>query len=102
MLNKWLIAACMAAPLVAFAADKEPTAQQQKMTACNKEAGDKKLSGDARKTFMSQCLSADGKPAASSGKMTQQEKMTACNKQAGDKKLAGDDRKKFMSSCLSG
>jgi len=77
--------------------------QQDKMTACNKQAGDKKLAGDDRKKFMSSCLSADGKPAAASGgTMTQQEKMTACNKQAGDKKLAGDDRKKFMSSCLSG
>jgi hypothetical protein len=33
------------------------TAQQEKMTACNKEAGDKKLKGDERKKFMSTCLS---------------------------------------------
>jgi len=33
------------------------TAQQEKMKACNKEAGDKKLKGDERKTFMSTCLS---------------------------------------------
>ena len=66
----------------------------EKMATCNKEAGDKKLEGDARKKFMSDCLSAD--------KPTQQEKMTTCNKQAGEKKLAGDERKKFMSSCLSG
>lgn len=102
MIRQWLIAACAAVPLAAVAADPAPTAQQQKMTACNKEAGDKKLSGDTRKSFMSQCLSADGKPAAAGGKMTQQEKMTACNKEAGTKNLAGDDRKKFMSSCLSG
>jgi hypothetical protein len=31
--------------------------QQQKMTACNKEAGAKNLQGDARKAFMSKCLS---------------------------------------------
>jgi len=30
--------------------------QQMKMKSCNGEAGDKKLAGDARKTFMSQCL----------------------------------------------
>ncbi|HEV7778247.1 MAG TPA: PsiF family protein [Luteibacter sp.] len=30
--------------------------QQQKMTACNKDAGTKALKGDARKTFMSSCL----------------------------------------------
>ena len=99
MLKTWIVAACLAMPLVAVG----QTTQQNKMTACNKDAGDKNLSGDARKAFMSQCLSADGKPAAASaGTMTQQDKMTACNKQAGDKKLAGDDRKKFMSSCLSG
>lgn len=104
MLRQWLIATCLAVPLAAVAADAAPTAQQQKMTTCNKAAGDKKLSGDARKSFMSQCLSADGSPgaAASNKKMTQQEKMSACNKDAGAKKLAGDDRKKFMSNCLSG
>jgi len=73
---------------------KEPTAQQNKMGMCNKEAGDKK--GDERKKFMSECLS--NKPAASDKQTAQQNKMTVCNKQAGDKK--GDERKKFMSECL--
>jgi hypothetical protein len=96
MLKTVLIAACLALPLAALAADdkKELTPQQQKMASCNKEAGSKKLAGDERKKFMSECLSAD--------KMSQQEKMTMCNKQAGEKKLAGDERKKFMSGCLSG
>lgn len=35
---------------------KAPTAQQNKMVECNKEAGDKKLAGDERKKFMSECL----------------------------------------------
>ncbi len=51
------------------------------MTMCNKDAGDKKLAGDARKKFMSECLSAK--------KTSQQDKMKTCNKEAGDKKLAG-------------
>ncbi|MFO1273052.1 MAG: PsiF family protein [Rubrivivax sp.] len=67
----------------------EPTAQQNKMADCNKEAGDKK--GDERKAFMKTCLSAK--------KQTQQDKMKACNKDAGDKK--GDERKAFMKECLS-
>lgn len=98
MLKDVLIAACLALPLAAMAADdkKELTPQQQKMATCNKEAGEKKLAGDERKKFMSTCLSGDAK------KMTQQEKMTHCNKEAGEKKLAGEERKKFMSSCLSG
>jgi len=33
------------------------TAQQEKMKACNKEAGEKSLKGDERKKFMSTCLS---------------------------------------------
>jgi hypothetical protein len=97
MLKPLLVAACLAVPLAATA----ETAQQQKMATCNKEAGTKKLEGDARKQFMSQCLSASGAP-ADKPKMTQQEKMSYCNKQAGTKKLEGDARKKYMSECLSG
>ncbi len=79
--------------LSAQAADeKKPTAQQSKMTTCNKDAGDKK--GDERKAFMKTCLSAK--------KETQQDKMKSCNKEAGEKKMAGDERKKFMSTCLKG
>jgi hypothetical protein len=39
-------------------ADASPKqkAQQDKMTACNKEAGDKKMKGDERKAFMQNCL----------------------------------------------
>ena len=88
--NEFSIAACFALPLSAVAQEKM-TEQQSKMGTCNKEAGDKKLEGDARKKFMSECLSASNKP-------TQQQKMTTCNKEAGDKKLAGDERKKFMST----
>ena len=75
---------------LASAQDKKAAnPQQNKMSECNQQAGDKK--GDDRKKFMSTCLKKD-KP------MTQQEKMKACNKDAGGKK--GDDRKKFMSECL--
>ena len=57
--------ATLSAPVFAAAhaasapmADKKPTAQQSKMTTCNKDAGDKKLEGDARKMYMKDCLSA--------------------------------------------
>ena len=73
----------------AYAADGDgKTAQQSKMTTCNKEAGDKK--GDERKAFMKECLSAK--------KATQQDKMKTCNAEAKGKK--GDERKQFMSECL--
>ncbi len=83
------------AMLGAFAAVATPihaadNAQQERMKACNAEAGDMK--GDERKKFMSECLSKK--------KMTQQEKMKACNVKAGEMK--GDERKKFMSDCLKG
>jgi uncharacterized protein HemX len=70
--------------------------QQDKMKACNTEAGDKK--GDDRKAFMKECLS---KKAAEekSAKTAQQEKMKACNNEAKGKK--GDERKAFMKECLS-
>ena len=70
-------------------------AQQEKMKACNAEAGTKELKGDARKQFMSECLSA--KPAAPA---TQQDKMKTCNADAAKKELKGDARKQFMSECL--
>ncbi len=81
-------------PKAAAAADKPLTPQQQRMKDCNAKAEGK--SGDARKEFMSACLS--GKEPAV--KMTQQDKMKACNTKAGGMK--GDERKKCMSSCLSG
>ncbi|MES2868336.1 MAG: PsiF family protein [Pseudomonadota bacterium] len=71
------------------------TAQQNKMTTCNAEAGAKTLKGDERKAFMSTCLKA--KPA---GAATQQEKMKTCNATAGTQALKGDARKAFMSDCL--
>ncbi|QYD70697.1 phosphate starvation-inducible protein PsiF [Paraburkholderia edwinii] len=89
------IAALVLGGLLAAPAFAE-NSQQNKMTMCNKQAGDKK--GDDRKAFMKNCLSASSAMAASAP-MTQQEKMKACNVQAGDKK--GDDRKAFMKTCLS-
>jgi len=85
-------ALALALPTAALAQDKATTnTQQDRMKDCNKRAEGK--TGDARKTFMSACLSGEAP------KMTQQERMTACNKEAGAMK--GDERKTFMSSCLS-
>jgi psiF repeat-containing protein len=77
-----------------FAADeKKMNSQQERMKACNSEAGDKK--GDERKAFMSQCLKG-----GAAMPMTQQEKMKKCNTDASAKSLKGDERKTFMSECL--
>jgi psiF repeat len=74
------------------------TPQQELMKTCNEPAGNQKLTGDARKSFMSDCLS--GK--TSSPLTRQQELMKSCNVQATSQKLKGDARKQFMSTCLKG
>lgn len=86
----------------AHAADeKAKPPQQTKMGTCNKDATGK--TGDERKAFMKECLSA--KPAAAApatdGKTTQQTKMKTCNADAKTKALKGDERKAFMKECLS-
>lgn len=83
-----LFAVAASGALAQAASAPAPTAQQNKMSTCNKEAGDKK--GDERKAFMKECLSAK--------KATQQDKMKSCNAEAKGKK--GDERKAFMKECL--
>ena len=92
--------ALFAASLFSLAAASAAVAspQQDKMKACNAEAKGK--TGDERKAFMQECLSAK-KAEATSAKTAQQEKMKNCNAEAKTKALSGDARKKFMSSCLS-
>jgi hypothetical protein len=83
----------------ASAADQQMNTQQQRMATCNADAKTKNLTGDARKAFMSDCLSGKTTAAAPA---TQQEKMKSCNMQASTQKLSGDARKQFMSTCLKG
>lgn len=98
-------------------AQAQTTPQQSRMAQCNKEATGK--TGDARKTFMKECLAskpaaaetatpvtkepakAEKKAAAGGKKLTpQQEKMSFCSKDAKAKGMKGEERKKFMSECL--
>jgi hypothetical protein len=75
--------------------------QQDLMKSCNAQAGTQKLSGDARKSFMSDCLS--GKTAeTTTAPNSQQQKMKTCNMQATSKNLTGQARTQFMSGCLKG
>jgi psiF repeat-containing protein len=66
-------------------------AQQQRMTTCNEEAGQRNLSGDARKSYMSACLG---------GKMSQTTLMKVCNNQATQDKLSSDARRSYLGTCL--
>ena len=90
-----------AAFLAAYSTWAVAGAQQERMKACNEEAGKQGLQGEERKQFLSSCLAVP--VSASEHKLTsQQEKMRECNKEARDKSLKGDQRKKFMSECLKG
>lgn len=60
MFKQLLVAASVAVPLTVAAQDKM-TSQQSKMATCNKAAATKELKGDARKKFMSECLSSGKK-----------------------------------------
>lgn len=97
------------------AAGTGATDQKDLMKTCNADAKAKDLKGDARKTFMSQCLSgkstapataaattpaAPATPAVSAA-VDQKALMKSCNADAKTKDLKGDARKTFMSSCLS-
>ncbi|VFS46024.1 Phosphate starvation-inducible protein psiF precursor [Budvicia aquatica] len=88
-----LFSLCFASGVIAAETTKAPseaqTAQRDKMASCNKQATDKSLKGDERKTFMADCLKA--KPAAEEAKkMTpQQQKMGTCNTEAAGKGLKG-------------
>lgn len=50
--------AAPAAPAAAAPEGDKKTSQKDKMKTCNKDAGDKKLKGEERKKFMSECLKA--------------------------------------------
>lgn len=84
----------------AFAAEKTVTPQQQRMTTCNQQATSQTLKGDARKTYMSNCLKNSQSAPGEKSLTPQQQKMKSCNAEAGNKDLKGDARKTFMSECL--
>jgi hypothetical protein len=93
------LAAVLLSCMAGYGTSWAQTPQQQLMKSCNAQAGSQKLTGDARKSFMSKCLSS--KPAAAT-LTPQQQKMQTCNTQASAQKLSGAARQKFMSTCLKG
>lgn len=78
------------------------TAQQERMKTCNTDASTQKLSGDARKTFLSGCLKTEAAAPAPKPLTAQQQKMKSCNTDASAKSLKGPERRTFMSTCLKG
>jgi len=75
-------------------AAKSENSQQNKMKTCQAQAGEKKLEGSARQTYVNECLKAKPEPAKKESKMAE------CNhKTAG---LKGEERNKAQSECMKG
>jgi hypothetical protein len=87
-MKKFLLLAMIGAVAAVATPASAANVQQERMKTCNAKAGDMK--GDARKKFMSECLSAE--------KKTYDNKMGACNTKS--KGMKGEERKKFMSECM--
>jgi psiF repeat len=83
-------AAAPGAPIPKAPSDKQ-AAQQELMKTCNATATDRHFAGDARKSFMSACLS---------GKQTPQVMMKVCNSEATQEKMTPDARKTYVATCL--
>jgi hypothetical protein len=78
--------------------------QQDRMRACNKEAKEKSLKGDERKSFMSSCLSSGKSEATRTADASDDAaaRKKQCRAEASAKSLKGDERKTFMKQCWSG
>jgi hypothetical protein len=94
-----LAAAFFLLPGIGNGQEKKASAQQERMKACNAQAGQKSLQGRERQEFMSTCLKAER---GEKQLTAQQERMKTCNAQAASKALQGADRQQFMSACLKG
>jgi len=101
-----LTALLLATGLVSAADRKDPPAQAQRTKECTAQASDRKLTGEAHKQFVADCLktsSASRDEAIDARKHSSQaEKMKTCNQEATAKNLHKDDRRQFMSECLKG
>ncbi len=81
----------------------EGIGRRDRMQMCNTRASQQRLSGDAHKRFMSECLS--GKGYSGSGSTVgnaHQERLSNCNQMAASRRLTGDAHKNFMAQCLGG
>ncbi|HXC60108.1 MAG TPA: PsiF family protein [Steroidobacteraceae bacterium] len=72
------------------------TSQQDKTEACNANAAQKQLRGEARKLYMKGCVGARKEAA------TQQAKAKQCSADATTQRIKGDARRNFIKQCLGG
>ena len=80
----------------ASAPDKAPTAQQDRMVACQRQASERHLDGTMRQAHVNDCLR--NKPAAASAP-SHGVKLGACSREAAAQGLKGEARNRFLSTC---
>ncbi len=90
------LAVCAAAAISAQAADKAPTAQQNKMSSCSAEFKSTGKPGAERQAFMKECLKKE-----SDAKTAQTQKMKTCSADFKATGKPGKERQAFMKECLS-
>jgi hypothetical protein len=109
-----IVSGCVAAVMLAFAlfpvrvagqtpppiAGSAPMSQEEAMATCEAAATAAKINGDARKSFISTCVSrkAVGRGTNDPAK----EKLTWCDNEATQRKLVDAARRTFMSDCVRG
>ena len=92
---KHLSAALIAAFLCAGLAHANSHKEAPKMASadCEKQAGEKKLHGAAKNSFVKKC--------SGGGAMAMSPAAEACSKQATEKKLAGAAKNSFTKKCMA-
>jgi hypothetical protein len=91
----WAIAQGLPAP-----AENGDPKQQDLMAACEADATAANITGDARKSVISTCLSR--KAVGQANTSAAQEKLKWCTGQAGEKNLVDDARRAFIDNCVKG
>jgi hypothetical protein len=82
-------------------ADDEYDTGMQRVKTCNLEASARKLTGDARQSFIAECVSGAGPAGSGTSTATApSDKTLFCNMQASNRHLAGKARAGFVEECL--
>jgi hypothetical protein len=88
-------------PLAAMAQGTPGAASgpDEHLATCGADATAAKITGDARKSYISTCMSRKaGQPNTDAAR----EKLKFCTAQAGEKQLAAGPRKAFIDNCIKG
>jgi hypothetical protein len=73
--------------------------QDEHLASCDADATAAKITGDARKSYISTCMS---RKAGQANTNAAREKLKSCTAQAGEKNLVEAPRKAFIDNCVKG